>query len=327
MQKFSSLLTKASRSNCLITFHSLGDLDAIASAYAFSRFCKKSKIVIPDHINAEARHFAMHYALTLHSLADVQNEKFDLTVLLDCSSATLAPHLIAKKIDAIIDHHEAHEDELSAPIKIKDANASSVCEMLSSLLPAKKIDEKIAFALAAGIVSDSAHFRSASAKTFKAMHSLLSKCKCSYQELLKECHVPEDISARTTTLQSFQRMQFENAGNYIIAWSITNAFESHAALSLLNIGADFAFVGHAGKKNARISARMDSSLTLPLSMADIMREIAPLIGGTGGGHKYAASASGDNPAKLNEALSACVRLTNKKLLAVKDDGHVQKIEW
>ena len=97
MQKFSSLLTKASRSNCLITFHSLGDLDAIASAYAFSRFCKKSKIVIPDHINAEARHFALHYALTLHSIADVQSEKFDLIVLLDCSSAKLAAHLAGKK--------------------------------------------------------------------------------------------------------------------------------------------------------------------------------------------------------------------------------------
>lgn len=327
MQKFSSLLSKASRSNCLITFHSLGDLDALAGAYVFSRFCKNAKIVIPDHINAEARHFALQNALTLYSLADVQGEKFGLTILLDCSSAKLAPHLAGRKIDAIIDHHEKHDDELFAPLKIKDENASSVCEMLSFLLPAKKIDEKTAFALAAGIVSDSAHFRSANAKTFKAMHALLQKCGCSYQQLLKQCHVPEDFSQRTTTLQSFQRMQFENAGSYIIAWSITNAYESHAALSLIGIGADFAFVGHAGKKMARISARMDSSLSLPISMADVMREVAPLIGGSGGGHKYAAGASGDSPARLNEALSACVRLTNKKLLALKDNGHVQRIEW
>ena len=327
MQKFSSFLAKASKSNCMLTFHSLGDLDAIASAYVFSRFCKSAKIVIPDHINAEARHFALQNALTLHSLADVQGEKFGLTILLDCSSAKLAVHMAGRKIDAIIDHHEPHADELFAPLKIVKEDASSTCEMLAFLLPAKKIDEKIAYALAAGIVSDSAHFRSASAKTFKAMHSLLQKCGCTYSQLLQACHVPTDISARTTTLQSFQRMQFENAGNYIIAWTITNAYESHAALSLLNIGADFSFVGHAGKKTARISARMDSSLSLPISMADIMREVAPLIGGSGGGHKYAAGASGDSPAKLNETLCACVRLTNKKLLALKDDGHVQKIEW
>jgi alanyl-tRNA synthetase len=50
-----------------------------------------------------------------------------------------------------------------------------------------------------------------------------------------------------------------------------------------------------------------------LSSGDIIAEIAPVIGGAGGGRPHLAQAGGKNPAKLNEALKIATRTLESKL--------------
>ena len=45
-----------------------------------------------------------------------------------------------------------------------------------------------------------------------------------------------------------------------------------------------------------------------ISLANIMREVAPIIGGTGGGHSAAAGANGTREDKIGDALKKCVEI-------------------
>ncbi len=301
-----------SKTKPLITFHSQADLDAVASACALHLFLSGSKIAMQDSMDAEARKFAAKMGIQVGTIAEAGVNSSSI-ILLDCNSRALVPNLKAKKIDLIIDHHSRHSDAISAKKAINDQKASSTCEIIYSLIPASKITRKIAICLLAGIISDSAHLRSARAETFSAVSSLLKKANLSYQEMLNFIHVPTDISQRFEMMRAMKGIEFSRKGNYIIATAIVNSFEAHVASSLVHVGADFAFVAHKGREDLRISARVSGNGKGKIDLAEIMQRISLVFGGSGGGHPYAAGYDGKCPEKAQEALDLCKELVLEKI--------------
>ncbi len=317
-------LSSLSRKSVLITFHSIGDLDAVAGAFALSRCLPRATIAMPDHLNAEAKKFCVANDFSPAKFSEVKDTDFAATILIDCSSANLAPHMATRKIDLLIDHHTMHSDKLSAKLELIDETAAAVCELLYFVLP--KIDAKSAHALAAGIISDSANFSSANPRTFEVMGKLLAAAKMPYDRLLYENFVPPQYSQRLELLKSCQNLRFNTQGEYIVASSVVNSFEAHVAMAFINLGADVAFVGHKGKLTARISGRCRRGMPEGFSVAPILKEIAPLINGTGGGHPHAAGATGTNPDAVEDALGVCVTMACKKIGEIQK-GRIKNIEW
>ncbi len=308
----------------IITFHSLGDLDAVGSAIALQRFLGKSAIIAPpDKPNAAARKLIDFAQAQTTIFSEIKRTPKDAVIALDSSSPHLMAHLAGIKPDILIDHHTRFGGEMQAGQEIIDASASSVCEMLYFLL--KPTDRISCIALLLGIISDSANFKYATPRTFAAASSLLEHCSLSYSQLAALASAPETFGERIEALRSCQSVSAEKIGEHIVATAMAKSHEAHFADILVSLGADIAFVGCQGE-GAHISARMRQELSGRVRVDRIMFEAGKVLGGTGSGHELAAGASGTLSQNVKAALGICVKLTEQQLLST-ESSRIKKIEW
>lgn len=307
----------------IITFHSLGDLDAVGSAIALQRFLgKKAVIAPPDRPNSSARKLLLYTETPTTPFSELKLAQNDAIIVLDSSSPHLLAHLAGIKPDIIIDHHGRFGGEVSAKKEINDPAASSTCEMLYFML--NPTDRISCMSLLMGIVSDSAYFKSASSRTFEAVAALLERSGFSYSQIASLAAAPEALDERVEALRSCQSVSAERIGGHIVATAVAKSHEAHFADVLVHLGADIAFVGCAGEE-ARISARMREGLKGHVRLDRIMFEVGKVLGGSGSGHELAAGASGSKE-NLRAALGICVKLSEQQLFS-SEHGRIKKIEW
>ncbi len=308
----------------IITFHSLGDLDAVGSAIALQRFLGKNSVIAPpDRVNSGARKLLEYTDTRTTAFSELKMAPKDAIIALDSASPHLMTHLAGIRPDILIDHHARLGGEMSASQEINDPSASSTCEMLYFLL--QPTDRISCIALLLGIISDSANFRYATSRTFAASAALLEHCGISYLQLLSLSSVPESFGERIEAVRSCSSVSAEKIGEHIVATAMAKSHEAHFADMLVHLGADIAFVGCTGAE-AKISARMRQELAGRVRLEKIMFEVGKVLGGNGSGHELAAGASGTLPQNLKAALGICVKLSESQLLST-EGGRIKKIEW
>lgn len=307
----------------IITFHSLGDLDAVGAAIAVQRFIgKKAVIAPPDRPSSPARRLLEYTGTKTTLFSEVKCTKKDFLIVLDSSSPHLLPHLSGMEPDLMIDHHTRFGGEVTAKKSIADPAASSACEMLHFLL--KPGDRVSCIALLLGLISDSGNFKYATPRTFEAAGVLLSKCGMSYSTLVQLATAPESFTERMEAVRSCQSVKAEKIGEHIVATAFAKSHEAHFADMLVHMGADIAFVACEGE-DGRISGRMRDSLRGHVRLEKIMFEVGKVLGGSGSGHEMAAGASGGRE-NIRPALGICVKLAEQQLLS-SESGKVKEIKW
>ncbi len=307
----------------VITFHSLGDLDAVGSAIALARFLgKKAIIAPPDRPNSSARKLLLYTETATTPFSELKLTPNDAIIVLDSSSPHLLSHLAGIKPDIIIDHHARFGGEITAKKEINDPCASSTSEMLHFML--KPTDHISCISLLLGIVSDSACFKNSSSRTFEAVSALLQHSGLSYSQIAALAVAPEALDERVEALRSCQSVTADRIGQKVVATAMAKSHEAHFADVLVHLGADIAFVGCSGEE-ARISARMREGLKGFVRLDRIMFEVGKVLGGSGSGHECAAGASGGKE-NLHAALGICVKLSEQQLLAT-EKSKIKKIEW
>ncbi len=310
-------LSKLIGKKCLITFHSGADIDAMGAGIAIRRYIKTARIVAPDRASSSARNLATYCNEKIEIAEDFKKQdgtydfsEFEHFILLDSNSAGNSPISSHVKIDYVIDHHSIRSDTIRAKNSIIDNKVSSTCEIVAGMIG--NPDKFSALALICGIIADSYYFHNATTGTFKTAAKLLAKTGMEYSQVLSFVDQPRDVGSRISMLEACRNVaiihEHIKGQDLIIATSQAAGFEADAAVALIDIGADISFVGHAGKVGARISARMRNAHSGKLSMASIMSQVAPIIGGTGGGHVCAAGANGTKPEMIEYALNSAVRL-------------------
>ncbi|RMF96924.1 MAG: alanine--tRNA ligase [Candidatus Schekmanbacteria bacterium] len=85
--------------------------------------------------------------------------------------------------------------------------------------------------------------------------------------------------------------------------------------ALKSIGEGIAVVGAVIEGKVSIVCAVSKTLTNRISASDIVKEISPIIKGSGGGRKDFAQAGGKNPNGLEEALSKVEQIVQKSALA------------
>ena len=307
----------------IVTFHSLGDLDAIGSAIALQReLGKKCIIAPPDKPNASARKLLDYAGAPTVPFGALKISDKDIVVALDSSSPHLMAHLAGIKPDLIIDHHTRFGGEIRGKQEILDPAASSTCEMLYFLL--KPTDRLSCIALLLGLISDTSGFKYATASTFEAASGLLEHSGMSYSQILPIAISPESLSERIEALRSCQSVSAEKIGEHAIVTAMAKSHEAHFAEILVHLGADVAFVGCEGE-DGRISARMREGMVGKIYLDKIMFEVGKVLGGNGSGHELAAGASGGKE-NLRPALGICVKLAEQQIHS-SEGGKIRKIEW
>ncbi len=307
----------------IITFHSLGDLDAVGSAIALQRFLgKKCVIAPPDRPNSSARKLLDYAGAPTTLFSALRLSGSDIIIVLDSASPHLLAHLAGIKPDLIIDHHGRFGGEITAKKEICDPSAAATAEMLYFLL--KPSDRISCVALLLGIISDSSAFKYATPRTFEAASHLLEHSGLSYSQLMALAISPSSLGERIESLRSCKSVAAEKLGEHIVATALAKSHEAHFAEILIRLGADVAFVGCEGE-DGRISARMREGMKGRVHLDKIMFEVGKVLGGSGSGHELAAGASGGKE-HLRAALGICVKLTEQQLLST-ESGKIRKIEW
>jgi nanoRNase/pAp phosphatase (c-di-AMP/oligoRNAs hydrolase) len=262
----------------------------------------------PDTLNSHARKLLKFLNLKL----DEYDPSHEALIVLDTHSRRLLGNFSIEKADIVIDHH-LKQDSIDARHAIIDSSYSSTSEIVYEILKQLgPVNDTAATCILAGMISDSACFKNASRRTFQYISEAMGISKVDYGELLEVIDSRPDVSQRMAVLKAVQRCELERVGDFLIASSNVNACESLAAESLVNLGADVAFVAYSGE-DARISARMRLGLEDRLNLALVMAEAGKILGGSGGGHEMAAGANGPNIPKLEEALEKCLGIAREKL--------------
>jgi nanoRNase/pAp phosphatase (c-di-AMP/oligoRNAs hydrolase) len=287
--------------NVLYLCHRNADPDAIGSSFALSRAFGGTIGAVDDLSRTGA---SLAEIIGARVLINPGVEDYDLVVVVDTSvRRQLGDRLPASY--ALVDHH-LDEGLLEDAIFYIQRPAKSTAEIVWKILKenCKKVDRKVALGLLAGMISDTGRFKRATPDTFHAAAELLQEGGFAYEDVQESLSVPASISQRIAVLKAASRAQIVRQGDWLVACTVVNSFEGSAAMALVDLGADVAFVaGRHGKEGrVRVSARSSrKAARRGLNLAELLGEVGKAHGGDGGGHKSAAAleAVGDPSAILN----------------------------
>lgn len=321
--KLKRFLEGAKDRSFLLLCHHNADPDSLGSAIAFALYLKSIGV---ENVRVGVAQSVSSYAKRLLTFSPVPVErdpvvKEDVVMIFDTSSLEqLEPIEIPKgKTVIVIDHHVEKDNPIRAEVAVVDSSRTSTAEIVWELFKYLGFyDETSVRALLAGIVTDTANFRFANSKTFKAVSEMLERFPLQMGEIFQLVAPVSDENIdqakRMAMLKACQRLEIKKFRRYIIAVSKVSAYESLACKTFLNLGADIAVVG-SEKKGVRISARARESLVKKgLHLGRIMEKVGPIIEGSGGGHAGAAGANGKK--NLDEAIKVILKEIEKFLREV-----------
>jgi len=292
--------------------HGNADSDALASAFVLSSIFR-GDIVVPEGLDRTSKKVAESLSINFR---EELSRSYKRLVVVDTSGPEQLgklSHLGDDESIIVIDHHTRNA-AWSANIYYCDEKKSSCCEIVYDISRAsgKKLKRKTALALLAGILTDSGHFRYGNADTLVAFSRIMKDHGISMHDVLALVEGEMGLSERISQLKGAQRLKYIRVEDYVIATSHGSAFEASVCRSLLQMGADIAFVGSQRGERFRISARASSdAVDLGIHLGKILEGIASDTSNGGGGHPGAAGLTGKGDVKY--MLNVCVQRSRKAL--------------
>ncbi|MEM3227441.1 MAG: DHH family phosphoesterase [Candidatus Micrarchaeaceae archaeon] len=289
----------------MLTFHSVGDTDAVSSAVALSEYFNEAKIVTPDIITSNANMILNRVGFESMKIPTEFYEKAELIILLDANNFEECGSL-EKRISEfpgtiiIIDHHLQNQIDKENLFIFDDENycatASIIYELLGLL--GMQIGKKEAMLLLTGIIADSAELRNSTPMTFEQIGSLLKISKLNYYEIRKIMAKEESAEARAWAIKDLLGAEITISNGILFVSGRAHAHANLSADNAVRLGADISLFYSENENEISFSARLNTDLDkrYNIHLGKIMRELAPIIKGTGGGHPSAAGAYG--PLKL-----------------------------
>jgi nanoRNase/pAp phosphatase (c-di-AMP/oligoRNAs hydrolase) len=301
-------------SGTFITFHSVGDRDAIGSALALSSYLKGSTVATPDFLTGNTRRLLdeVGYADKVPSVFPEGAEK---AIVLDANN-TEALGRFGRRIESFagevlfIDHHRLTERKDKEWMIFDDESFNSASSIVYEILKDRGagMDRTSALLLLNGIIADSAEFQNASAGTFMQVSELLRMTGQEYSSIAMRLHESISPEGRLLAIREIAGASSSIEGRYLIMYGKAAMHANIAADAAIRAGADAAVFWSAKDGEASVSARLRSPLDSVLSvhLGKIMGRHARIIKGTGGGHPCAAGAYGPGAEEIDEMVNACL---------------------
>ncbi len=308
----------------LLTFHSIGDTDSVSSAFALLKYFKNGRIATPDFITSNSRRIIEHLGFSQGLITKGFDQSADLVILLDVNNFGDCGSF-GKKLEGfsgailIIDHHAPNKIDKPNVIAFNDESHNSTASIVYELIKSLGIivDKKLANLIATGIISDSAEFKNAFPKTFIQIGELLDKSGMDYPSMLLEMHHIADVETRKEFIEELFESNITIINDMLILHGAAKIHANKLADDAIRIGADASIFYSTTKKEVSFSARLRPPLEkdYKLHMGALMKELAPIINGQGGGHPGAAGAYGPNISSrkkfLDRFMSEIKRRTDK----------------
>ncbi|PKK81297.1 MAG: hypothetical protein CVT47_03190, partial [Thermoplasmata archaeon HGW-Thermoplasmata-2] len=221
----------AAQGKKLILAHVNADPDAIGSAIALKLSFPESDITIGavESIQPVARKICEKLGISAEINPAIDG--FDAIFIIDASTEAqiggYAQKLReSKKPFYVIDHHL--RSGWNADVYLCDEKPSCA-EVIYKILKTagRQITKEAALALLCGIITDTGKFRYATAETHRTFSELMESSGLSHDDIFSviEGDSENGVSMRIAHLKCGQRAQFEQHGDFVIAWSHVSAFE------------------------------------------------------------------------------------------------------
>jgi len=309
--------------NILYLCHRNADPDAVSSAFALSEAIGGT-VGLVDGCNRVAAVLIERLGI---EVVDIPNPAdYGFVVVVDTSTKAQLNDLELTRY-CVIDHHTTTALTENAEFYLH-RNSTSTVEIVYNILKAMgaPINRRVGIGMLTGIVTDTGHFKHASADTFRVVSKIIEDSGVEYGEVLDlMAATPQDISMRIAILKAASRLELDRVQDMLIASSHVSSFGGSASSMLINIGADVAFVGTAKGESVRISARAKrDAVSAGVNLGQLMEDISNEYNGTGGGHSGAAGI--DVIGDMKEVLDKC-RERTKKILEASLGGTSKEISF
>jgi phosphoesterase RecJ-like protein len=284
----------------MLSFHSIGDTDAVASAMALSGLFASSSIATPDKISYNMGRILQKLDYKSKIPAAFSNDS-DLIVLLDVNNfedcGSFSQKLSETKIPIlIIDHHSPSKIKKDNVYVFNDESYTSTTSIVYKLLKSlgAQVDQNIAKLLSLGIISDSAEFKNSSALTFVQLGELFNIAKTDYDTLLNEFFYTPSAETRASIISELFNSNVAIKNDTIFLYGSTSVHPGSTADIAIKMGADVAIFRGENDKGVSFSTRLRSGLDkkYEIDLGKIMKKLSRIIKGSGGGHPCAAGAYG-----------------------------------
>lgn len=321
MEELCDILKSNKDKKVVLTFHTVGDRDAVGSAMALAQYFSKSKVVTPDFITNNAKRMLAYLNMNDKILTDLP-EAVDLVLVLDANNTfalgRLGDRLVPSLASVVfIDHHALHkETEMKASIfndESYNSTSSIICEVMKKL--GAEVNKDTAILLLNGIVADSAEMQNSSPLTFQQVSELLKVAKLDFSFFSEYFHENIPLKNRYQVLKDVSAAAAEVVGKYILVYGRAEEHANVVADAALKLEADASVFWVTSRTEASVSARLRPPLDKKLSMhlGVIMEDIGTLVGGSGGGHACAAGAYGVKREEAQVAGMEAVKRIREKL--------------
>lgn len=302
----------------MLTFHSMGDTDAIAAAMVLSKFFKDATVATPDFITSHSKSLLHRLGINPDSITNVFDDKADVIVLCDVNNIEdCGP--FAEKLPSfngellVVDHHSPKEIHRRASVYNDEGyNSTSSIVFDAAEKSGMRLSNSEAKLLALGIISDSAEFMNSTPVTFMQIGKLLQISGASYvslQQLLKSTPSTEE---RLRSMEELSSAEKRVIGGILVVHGRASYQANHMADDAIRVGADISLFYTISDAEISFSARMRPSLEAKgMHLGEIMKRLAPILHGSGGGHPAAAGAYGTAKNKGEEFIAAFIAEVTK----------------
>ncbi len=303
----------------LLTFHSIADTDSVSSAFGLSKYFSNARIAAPDYITANCRRIMEKLGFSESLISKEFDANADLVILLDVNNfedcGVFKKELEKfKRTILIIDHHTESAVKKGGVVTFNDESYNSTASIVYKLIKGSvNLDKKLASLLATGIISDSAEFRNAFPVTFMQIGELLEIGKTDYTSLLQEIQHPAVPETREGFIGDLFASNVRIINNMLMVSGKAHVHANMLADDAIRVGADISIFYTANKKEVSFSARLRPPLdrTHNMHLGKLMKELAPIINGQGGGHPCAAGAYGPKKENADKFLSTFISRIGK----------------
>lgn len=285
----------------LITFHSMGDTDAVSSAIALMDHFTNARVATPDFVTPNASRILKKLGFDSQVITNKFDESAELVIMTDVNNfEDCGPFRYKlegfKENILIIDHHLPKEIQENNVHVFNDEGYNSTCSIVYELLKRlkAKMSETSCGILLSGILSDSADLKNAGSKTFVQIGELLGVVGMDYPTFLDSMGHVADVHGRAMTLNDLVHSHVDLYGDVLIMHGRAHAHANIAADYAIKIGADVGFFYAESEREMSFSARLRPPLDkkFGVHLGLLMKTIAKKLNGNGGGHPCAAGAYG-----------------------------------
>lgn len=293
-------LQKLKNKRVVLTFHTIGDRDAVGSAVALSEYFPNGVVVTPDFITNNARRM-LNYINCAGKVTTQFPEGADAVIVFDANNTSALGRLAERLVPSFsriifIDHHAVHKEVSIDALMFNDegynSTSSIVCEVMKRI--GASIMKSTAFLILNGIIADSADMQNSFPLTFRQVAELLEKSGMEFSFFSEYYHEGIPVKNRYQVMKDIGTATTEIIGKYIIIYGRAAEHANVAADAAIKLEADATVFWTTSNAEASVSARLRSPLDKVLSMhlGTIMEDIGRIMDGSGGGHACAAGAYG-----------------------------------